>query len=68
MQVHPAAAVYCAAAERELDSFEASFATLSGALERAPSDAALLVALANECLYAGQVGCLLAIARRVNGQ
>lgn len=47
--------MYVAAAQRELDSFEGSFATLSAALERSPSSPALLVALANECLYADQV-------------
>lgn len=58
------AAVYVAAAQRELDSFEGSFATLSGALERAPSSPALLVALANECMYAGQVEMAAKLARR----
>lgn len=42
--------------QRELDSFEGSFAALSSALERSPSDPALLVALGNECVFADQVG------------
>ncbi|KAL6750532.1 Chs5p-Arf1p-binding proteins-domain-containing protein, partial [Haematococcus lacustris] len=53
-KVYVGASLYVAAAQRELEGFDDSFATLSSALERTPSDAALLVALANECLYAQQ--------------
>ncbi len=41
--------------QRELDSFEDSFNTLSAAVEKDPYDPQLLVALATECLYAEQV-------------
>ena len=49
------AAVYVAAVQRETDQLEASLATLSGAVEEDPECAQLLVAMGNECLYAGQV-------------
>lgn len=51
------AAVYVAAVQRETDQLEASLATLSGAVEEDPESAQLLIAMGNECLYAGQV-CL----------
>lgn len=53
-----------AAAQRELEGFDESFQTLSLALEHAPSDAALLVALANECLYAEQLEMAIKLTRR----
>ena len=64
-QVHPAAAVYAASSQRELGSFEGSFATLSAAfnMPKAQEQPPLLVALGMECLYAGvcvcvQCGCM----------
>ncbi len=56
-QHHAAAAVYIAAALRELGDVDQAFSTLTGAMERDPFSAQLLVATSSEFLYAEQVGC-----------
>jgi hypothetical protein len=55
-QHHAAAAVYIAAALRELGDVDQAFSTLTGAMERDPCSAQLLVATSSEFLYAEQVG------------
>jgi hypothetical protein len=62
--VHSGAALYIAAAQRELEGFDESFQTLTLALEVAPDNAPLLVALANECLYGEQLEMAIRLARR----
>jgi predicted Zn-dependent protease len=64
VQVYAGAALYVAAAQRELEGFDDSFQTLSLGVEHAPGDAALLVGLANECLYAEQLEMAIKLARR----
>lgn len=58
------AAVLVAAVQRELDSFDDSFATLTAALEASPQEPCLLLALGNECLYADQLDMAAKLARK----
>lgn len=61
-EVHPAAAVYVAAVQRECGAYDDAIGTLSAALNTTPDEPLLMTALAHECLYSDQV-CVCVLVR-----